>query len=253
MYGKFSDWDTLYGILKNENRLLKLTGDRFVFAGDTHGDVEATDKVLSLFPTEKYTLVFLGDYVDRGMFSRENLTLLFETKIRNPDRIFLLCGNHEAYHITPFVPADFWESLTQQEFNLFSSIFSALPLAALIGDNIIALHGAPPDVPSVEAIEKIEEGTPAWRQIVWGDLYDKEGYLLGELGSRVAFGRDYFYSVTERLGINLTIRAHQTNIKTISFNGRCVTLITSAAYSPLRRIAILEKSKSDYGLEVGEI
>jgi len=45
-------------------------------------------------PLQKY--LFMGDFVDRGYNSVESFLLLLALKVRYPDRIFLIRGNHES-------------------------------------------------------------------------------------------------------------------------------------------------------------
>jgi serine/threonine-protein phosphatase PPG1 len=41
-----------------------------------------------------------GDYVDRGLFSVETISLLTCLKLRWPDRVQLIRGNHETRAVT---------------------------------------------------------------------------------------------------------------------------------------------------------
>lgn len=223
-------------IFEKEPKLMELKGGVAIFVGDTHGDLEATETIVERYLRPGYTLVFLGDYVDRGYDSRKNIATLLRLKVQYPERLLLLMGNHEGIGAMSFYPADFWEDLSEEEFPLYSRVLSKLPLAVSSQNGIIGLHGALPDVKSLEEIKTIEFGSKRWYETVWGDWVERDEECLGEdpFSGRPTFGRKRFERVMHAIGKYMLVRSHQPTIREVIFDGRCLTLFSSSAYRPLR-------------------
>ena len=230
--------------ISKDGRLIRLPSEgKAVFVGDTHGDFDATKTVFDTYFTFGHVLVFLGDYVDRGPESRENIEFLLRKKVEAPTRVHLLAGNHEAFCSVPFGPADFWESLSQDELAYYSEVCKLFPFAAVTGNGLLALHGVPPDVMDVEKVGDIRLCSETWFELTWGDFSEEAGELLSGPDERPRYGRNYFTRVMTQLGARVCVRSHQPRIKDVVFDKRCLTLMTSYAYSINRTIAVADLEK----------
>jgi serine/threonine-protein phosphatase 2A catalytic subunit len=113
--------------------------------GDIHGqfhDLKELFKIGGQIPDTNY--LFMGDYVDRGYYSVETVTLLIALKVRFKDRLTILRGNHEVRQITQVY--GFYDECLRKYGNpnvwvYFTQLFDYLPLTAVVDNAIFCLHG----------------------------------------------------------------------------------------------------------------
>lgn len=90
-------------LFKTEANLLKVN-EPVIIIGDIHGQfydmIHMFEKVVDPRGLPNTNLLFLGDYVDRGIFSLEVLVFLFSLKLNYPKAIIMLRGNHESRAMT---------------------------------------------------------------------------------------------------------------------------------------------------------
>lgn len=221
------------------DRIIELPNKgKVIFLGDTHGDYKTTRMIINSFINKKgHCIVMLGDYVDRGDASKDNIDFLLEIREKYQNFI-MLAGNHEMFFIRECSPSDFWDAISKEEYEYYKDVFSKLPLV-VSGNGFLALHGALPDIETIQDIENIKPGDENWIKIIWGDFRDRPGEYLGSFLGRPKFGKDYFLKVMSRLGKNVLIRGHDPLVPERIFDNRCLTLFTSSSYG-CRKIAIVD-------------
>ncbi|KAK8548205.1 hypothetical protein V6N12_061123 [Hibiscus sabdariffa] len=187
--------------------------------GDIHGQYS---DLLRLFeyggfpPNANY--LFLGDYVDRGKQSIETICLLLAYKIKFPDKVFLLRGNHECASINRIY--GFYDEC-KRRFNVrlwkvFTDCFNCLPVSAVVDDKILCMHGGlSPDMQSLDQIRAIERPTDVPDQgllcdLLWADPdRDISGWGENDRGVSYTFGADKVAEFLKKHELDLICRAHQ--------------------------------------------
>ncbi|RXI08893.1 hypothetical protein DVH24_023037 [Malus domestica] len=187
--------------------------------GDIHGQYS---DLLRLFeyggfpPSANY--LFLGDYVDRGKQSLETICLLLAYKIKYPENFFLLRGNHECASINRIY--GFYDEC-KRRFNVrlwksFTDSFNCLPVAALIDDKILCMHGGlSPDLTNLDQIRNLTRPTAVpdtglLCDLLWSDPgRDVKGWGMNDRGVSYTFGADKVAEFLTKHDLDLVCRAHQ--------------------------------------------
>ena len=187
--------------------------------GDIHGqyyDLKELFKVGGECPDTNY--LFMGDFVDRGFYSVETFLLLLALKVRYPDRITLIRGNHESRQITQVY--GFYDECLRKygSVNVWrycTEIFDYLSLSALIEDRIFCVHGGlSPSINTLDQIRIIDrkQEVPhdgAMCDLMWSDPEDIPGWGLSPRGAGYLFGGDVVAQFNHKNNLDLICRAHQ--------------------------------------------
>mmetsp|Transcript_12438 Transcript_12438/g.39319 ORF Transcript_12438/g.39319 Transcript_12438/m.39319 type:complete len:306 (-) Transcript_12438:1348-2265(-) len=210
--------------------------------GDIHGqyyDLAELFKVGGDCPETNY--LFLGDFVDRGFYSVETFLLLLALKVRYPDRITLIRGNHESRQITQVY--GFYEECLRKfgSVNVWrycTEIFDYLSLSALVDNRVFCVHGGlSPSIHSLDQIRAIDrkQEVPhdgSMCDLLWSDPEDLEGWGLSPRGAGYLFGGDVVSQFAHTNNIDLIARAHQLVMEGYKylFNETLVTVWSAPNY-----------------------
>ena len=210
--------------------------------GDIHGqfyDLKELFKVGGSVPDTNY--LFMGDFVDRGFYSVETFLLLLALKVRYPDRITLIRGNHESRQITQVY--GFYDECLRKygSVNVWrycTEIFDYLSLSSIIEDKIFCVHGGlSPSINTLDQIRVIDrkQEVPhdgAMCDLMWSDPEDIDGWGLSPRGAGYLFGGDVVAQFSSTNNIELIARAHQLVMEGYKhmFNDTLVTVWSAPNY-----------------------
>jgi len=232
-----------YPIFQKETSLLKISAPLYI-CGDIHGqyyDLLRVFDILNYPPTS--TFLFLGDYVDRGKQSLECILLLLCLKIKYPDKIFLLRGNHESESINKIY--GFYDEckrrLSVKCFKKIINLFNMLPISALINENILCMHGGlSKELKTIDQINNILRPTDIPDEgllcdLLWSDPNEtllEEDYGKNERNISVTFSKKVVKEFEEKNNLDLICRAHQVVEEGFEFFAemKLVTIFTAPNY-----------------------
>ena len=256
-------------IFETEENILKINDD-LVVVGDIHGSFHDLLRILKFIVQTESKVLFLGDYVDRGNFSLECITLLFALKVMYPDMVYLLRGNHEfdqicsqygfkneilSYNSPNRFNEKFYEKCTSDSqcdncyqyteslYNAFIRAFSYLPIGAIVNETTFCIHGGLS--PKLNLIDDINiqikrpidtfEENSLLSDLVWSDPSNhlKCQFERNPRGYGYIFNREATYNFINDNSIKRVIRAHQCVLNGVvqHFDERCITVFSVSSYA----------------------
>ncbi|TXT63593.1 MAG: Serine/threonine-protein phosphatase 1 [Promethearchaeota archaeon] len=238
-------------LFEEESLILNLyapDSDVFVI-GDLHGNLESLQRIHAIIQEKnpKY-VVFLGDIVDRGSYQIECLGFVLSLKILEPDKYFILRGNHETLQMNKYYGfyQDFNMRFGQEgDFTEILSLYNLLPICAIINDSTLCLHGGIPE--NMEILDQIhdlkqkelnynpsgsvEEGI---FQMLWNDPKEGlSGFMNSFRGEGIKFfGGDVLGKFLDKYELKSVIRAHEVFPAGYKwfFEGRLLSIFSSSNY-----------------------
>lgn len=230
----------------HEPGIIELHGtDNYLFIGDLHGDYYTLLYILDAVwnNMDRYIVVFLGDYIDRGYMQVETLVFLLNLKRRYVDKVVLLRGNHEPPawlipypHDYPYIMELKYGKEAEELYTLSTKLFDALPLVLVKENSFMALHGGPPlKVLNAQkwrdafTMSSEDEKQKVLEEILWSDPAEIDvDYTYNPRGAGVLYGPAITQRTLQLLSGKIIIRGHEAvNGIKLSHGKRVITVFTS--------------------------
>ena len=229
-------------------RLVKLepAGEALVI-GDLHGDLESLISILKnsafmqkMNRCKDATLIFLGDYGDRGAHSAEVYYTVLRLKLAFPEQVVLLRGNHEgpddlmaSPHDLPLqFQAKFKENWTAA-YSKVRELFAYLYNAVLVDESYLMVHGGlSPEITTAQDLAHAHLTHPEkefLEDLLWSDPNDMVKTVLhSPRGAGKLFGKSVTEKVLRKLNVKILIRGHEQCEEGFKLNhdGKVLTLFS---------------------------
>jgi serine/threonine-protein phosphatase 2A catalytic subunit len=210
--------------------------------GDIHGqwhDLIELFRIGGSAPDTNY--LFMGDYVDRGYYSVETVSLLVCLKVRYPDRVHILRGNHESRQITQVY--GFYDECVRKYgsanvWKYYTDLFDYFPLTAVVDHSIFCLHGGlSPSIDTLDHVRQLDRVQEVPHEgpmcdLLWSDPDDRVGWGISPRGAGFTFGADVSAAYNRRNGLTTVARAHQLVMEGYNWSheGAVVTIFSAPNY-----------------------
>ncbi|GAA5961652.1 hypothetical protein JCM21900_004629 [Sporobolomyces salmonicolor] len=259
-----------YDVLKEEETLVDVEipeGQTINVIGDTHGQYYDFLHLLSLTgkPSPTHSLLFNGDFVDRGSWSTEILLTLFAYKWLYPTKVFLNRGNHETSDMNKVYgfEGEMKKKYSELTYKLCEEVFIALPLATLVSASSPPRIDATPNPPNptlhlgkkrffvvhgglfsqdsvtladIRAVPRKTIKQPGQEglmcEMLWCDPQDAVGRGPSKRGVGLGFGPDVTSRWTEANEVTAVIRSHEVRQGgySVEHGGLLITVFSAPNY-----------------------
>jgi serine/threonine-protein phosphatase PP1 catalytic subunit len=194
-------------VFGREPAVIKVDINPIMIVGDLHDNLIALEYVLQKKKeTGCRAILFLGDYVDRGIHGSETLVRLFKLKIKDPHGILMLRGNHEDINMN--VDYGFYNEIHHDDDLLLKldNVYNKMPAAAVLSNYAFCVHGG---INIPEPISRITKSNAYL--YMWNDPSDRPsgGLRPSSRGAGIhEFGADVVSKFLKMNNLRLIIRGH---------------------------------------------
>jgi protein phosphatase len=239
--------------------------------GDLHGDLESLIAILQssgftrkMAERKDTTLIFLGDYGDRGARSAEVYYTVLRLKLAFPEQVVLLRGNHEGPEDLMASPHDLpmnfqarfkenWTAVYSKVRELFAYLYNAV----LVEERYLLVHGGlSSNINGIQDLARASMTHPEQdflEDLLWSDPNDMvRDVLYSPRGAGKLFGKNVTENVLKKVNAKILIRGHEPCTEGFKLNhdGKVLTLFSRKgapyfnAYGAYLQLPLSEKFES---------